>query len=157
VESATKDPQGAGKLSTGACGRRSRLWKAPRYRFGRKFQSAQASRRSSTASADEGALMREPLRVDGLDLAMARSLSERLSDDFRTHAELDPADSCSVEIETSGLLLADLLHRLEEWTTASGLQSIRVNLDGRAYVLEAAAPPTKSGDQGLLPSASSAP
>jgi hypothetical protein len=100
--------------------------------------------------------MREPLRVDGLELAMARSLSERLADDFRTRAELDPADSCSVEIETSGLLLADLLHRLEAWTTASGLQSIRVTLDGREYVLEAATPATKSVDQGLLPSASSA-
>jgi len=74
--------------------------------------------------------------------------------DFRTCADVAPAGS-SVEIETDGWPVSDLLHRLEEWTTAWGLRSIRVNLDGRDYVLEAV-PPKAVREEELLPSASPA-
>jgi hypothetical protein len=100
--------------------------------------------------------MGEPLRVEGLDEALARSLSERLAVDFAARAELDAVESCFVEVEPGGLPLGELLHRLEEWATASGLQSIRVNLGGHAYVLEAARPSRKGADEALISAASPA-
>jgi hypothetical protein len=92
------------------------------------------------------------VQVGGLDTAGACSLCAHLAD-FKTRANLAPAGS-SVEIETDRWPVSDLLHRLEEWTTAWGLQSIRVNLDGRAYVLEPAVPPKAAREEELLPSPS---
>jgi hypothetical protein len=76
------------------------------------------------------------VRVDGLRVADARSLRERFVGDFEIQADTASAIPW-VEIETDGPL-SDLLHRLEDWTTASGLPLIRITLDGRAYVLQAA-------------------
>ena len=92
-------------------------------------------------------------QVGGLDRAAACSLCAHLAD-FKTRAELAPTGS-SVKIATDGRPIAVFLHRLEEWTTAWGLQSIRVNLDGRDYVLEAV-PPKAVREEELLPSASPA-
>jgi hypothetical protein len=69
--------------------------------------------------------------------------------------DLAPAGS-AVEIETDVLRVSDLLHRLEEWATWWGLQSIRVHLDGRAYVLEPAVRLDAAPAEELLPSASPA-
>jgi hypothetical protein len=101
--------------------------------------------------------MGEPLRVEGLDQALACSLSERLAVDFTPRAEIESVESCFVEVDPGSLPLADLLHRLEEWTTESGLPSIRVNLNGRAYVLEAARPSKEGADEALISAASPAP
>jgi hypothetical protein len=91
------------------------------------------------------------VRVDGLDAGCARSLREGLAADFEIRADTISAIPW-VEIATDRSL-SDLLHRLEEWAAASGLRAIRVNLDGRAYTLQAAAPPTTADDVELLPSA----
>jgi hypothetical protein len=100
----------------------------------------------------EGARLGGVVRVGGLDRAAACSLCVHLAD-FRTRADLAPAGS-SVEIQAEGLPVAHLLHRLEEWTRAWDLPSVRINLDGRDYVLEPA-PPTAAHEE-LLPSASPA-
>jgi hypothetical protein len=71
---------------------------------------------------------------------------------FRPHAELDRTGSW-VEAHTDGRPIAVLLHHLEEWTRASGRQSIRIDLDGREYVLEAA-PARAAREDELVPSAS---
>ena len=91
------------------------------------------------------------VRVGGLDRAAACSLCVHFTD-FRTHADLARAGS-SVEIETDGRSIAVLLHHLEEWTRAWGLQSIRVSLDGREYVLDPA-PAKAAREDELVPSAS---
>jgi hypothetical protein len=80
------------------------------------------------------------VRVDGLDAARASSLLERLAADFEIRADTASAIPW-VEIATDRSL-SEVLRRLEEWTTASGLPSVRVTLDGRAYVLPSAAPTT---------------
>jgi hypothetical protein len=90
------------------------------------------------------------VRVDGLEVGDACSLRERFAGDFDTRADTASAIPW-VEIATEGPL-SDLLCRLEEWTTASGLPLIRINLDGRAYVLEAAGPRVSRQDE-LLASA----
>jgi hypothetical protein len=91
------------------------------------------------------------VRVDGLDVADACSLRERFGGDFEIRADTASAIPW-VEIATEGPL-SDLLRRLEDWTTASGLPLVRITLDGRAYVLRAAAPPGTTDDAELLPSA----
>jgi hypothetical protein len=85
------------------------------------------------------------VRVDGLDVADASSLRERFAGDFETRADTTSAIPW-VEIATEGPV-SDLLCRLEEWTTASGLPLIRITLDGRAYVLEAAGPRVARQDE----------
>ena len=94
--------------------------------------------------------MRRRVRVDGLDAARACSLLERLGADFEIRADTASAIPW-VEIATDRSL-SEVLHRLAEWTTTSGLPSVRVTLDGRAYVLQAAAP-TTTDEVELLPSA----
>ena len=86
------------------------------------------------------------VRVDGLDETGACALCACLAVDFTTRTGLAAA-GFSVLIETGSSPMSDLLHRLEEWTTASGLPSICVNLDGRAYILEAAGPRVTCQDE----------
>ena len=80
------------------------------------------------------------VRVDGLDPARACSLRDGFAADFEIRADTASAIPW-VEIATARTL-SEVLHRLEEWTRASGLPSVRVTLDGRAYVLQAAASTT---------------
>jgi hypothetical protein len=99
----------------------------------------------------EGARLGGVVQVGGLDRAAARSLCVHLTD-FGPRTELDLERSL-VEVATDGRPIAVLLHHLEEWTRASGLRSILINLDGREYILEAA-PAKVAREEELLPSAS---
>ena len=94
------------------------------------------------------------VRIDGLGVAGACSLREHFVGDFEIRADTASAIPW-VEVATEGPL-SDLLRRLEDWATASGLPLIRITLDGRAYVLQAASPPATADDAELLPSSSPA-
>ena len=71
--------------------------------------------------------MEQPLLVDALDEAGARSLVERVGEGFEARAEITVGRSRP---------LGDLLSVLYSWLVDTDLPSLCVQLEGRAYVLD---------------------
>jgi hypothetical protein len=66
----------------------------------------------------------------------ASSLAERVASSCETPVEVRQRKTCWVEINTAGASLTELLTTLEQWLGQSDLQTLRLRLAGRTYVLE---------------------
>lgn len=79
--------------------------------------------------------MREMLEVELLGEPVASSLARTLAKALDARVEIR-AGRGSVQIETPGGGLAEVLSALEEWASVNGLVSLQVRLNGRPYILE---------------------
>ena len=90
--------------------------------------------------------MRTPVAVTVPDGLWARELEDRLRQLGPTVVERD--GNWSVELETGDdATLAQLLSAVDDWLAQAGPESVRVNVDGREYVMERAAHQRVSAEQ----------